>query len=72
MGIINKITNLLTFVLARPHAFIPRVLEFGVDFISTLPEPGAATTATAGLTSLSGPAFGTFKVHGAGNRRCCC
>ena len=62
--------NLLTFGFAHSHAFNPCVIEFGVDFISALPDPTASMTATTSLASLRGAAFGTNKLHRAGNRRC--
>ena len=51
--------HVLTFVLARPRAFAPRVIEFGVPFTSTVPEPSAARSAATGFAGLETAAFGT-------------
>ena len=60
--------HVLTFVLARPRAFAPRVIEFGVPFTSTVPEPSAATPAATGFAGLISAAFGTSGIKCAGNR----
>ena len=59
----------LTFILAHPHAFTPRVIELDIPFTSTPPEPSAAKTAATGFAGRESAAFGTSGGHRSGNRR---
>ena len=58
----------LTFILAHPHAFTPRVIELDIPFTSTPPEPSATRSATTGFAGLESAAFGTSRGHRSGNR----
>ena len=47
------------YAFARLEAFVPRVVEFVITQISTLPKPSAATNAAAGFSGVAFGAFGT-------------
>ena len=63
------VLHLLTLALTRLRAFTPRVIEFVIPFVSTVPEPSAATPAATGFAGLETAAFGT---SGGQNRSSVC
>ena len=65
----HTVLHLLTLALTRLRAFTPRVIEFVIPFVSTVPEPSAATPAATGFAGLETAAFGTSRGHRSGNRR---